>query len=104
MFYAESTFIQSRLSYLEAERQKQYLNEVSKEARAQTEETIEEYQNKYIKHRNEHEDYAVIHVHKIRFQYKNGKPTNNQPAKLKYDVSRGVYEDYIEEFKEDLFE
>ena len=59
LFYAESTYIQSRLSYLESERQKQYLNEVSKEARAQTEETIEEYQNKYIKHRNEHEDYIA---------------------------------------------
>ena len=44
-----------------------------------------------------------MHVQKIRFQYKNGKPTNNEPAKLKYDVRRGIYEEYIEEFKEDLF-
>ena len=55
------------------------------------------------RHRSESEDYAGIHVQKIRFQYKNGKPTNNEPAKLKYDVRRGVYEDYIEEFKENLF-
>ena len=56
---AESAYIQSRLSYLEAERQKQYLKEINKEARAQTEETIEEYQNKYLKHKNEHENYIA---------------------------------------------
>ena len=55
------------------------------------------------RHRTETDDYAGIHVQKIRFQYKNGKPTNNEPAKLKYDIRRGVYEEYIEEFKEDLF-
>ena len=55
------------------------------------------------RHKSDEEDYAGIHVHKIRFQYKNGRPTNSKPAKLKYDIRRGVYEEYIEEFKEDLF-
>ena len=55
------------------------------------------------RHRNSEEDYAGIHVHKIRFQYKNGKPNQNDPVKLKYDIARGKYYEYIEEPKENLF-
>ena len=56
------------------------------------------------RHRSDEEDYAGIHVYKIRFQYKNGKPNQNSPIKLKYDIVRGKYYEYIEEPKENLFE
>ena len=56
------------------------------------------------RHKTENDDYAGIHVHKIRFQYKNGKPNQGRPAKLKYNLANGKYYEYIEErFKEDLF-
>ena len=56
------------------------------------------------RHKSDDDDYAGIHVHKIRFQYKNGKPNQGSPAKLKYNLSTGKYYEYIEErFREDLF-
>ncbi len=55
------------------------------------------------RHKSEEEDYAGIHVHKIRFQYKNGKPNFGKPAKLKYNLKNGKYYEYIEEFKTDIF-
>ena len=55
------------------------------------------------RHKDEEEDYAGVHVHKIRFQYKNGKPNHGNPAKLKYNIKNGKYYEYIEEFKQDLF-
>ena len=56
------------------------------------------------RHRSEEEDYVGVHVHKIRFQYKNGQPTTGKaPAKLSYSVGSGTYGTYIEKFKENLF-
>ena len=57
------------------------------------------------RHRTEDSDYVGVHVHKIRFQYKNGQPTTGKPpAKLSYSVKNGTYGTYIKEFKENLFE
>ena len=53
------------------------------------------------RHRSEDEDYVGIHVHKIRFQYKNGKPG---VGKLNYNIKTGKYIEYEEQFKEALFE
>ena len=53
------------------------------------------------RHRSEDEDYVGIHVHKIRFQYKNGKPG---VGKLNYNIKTGKYIEHAEEFKEALFE
>jgi len=56
------------------------------------------------RHRSEEEDYVGVHVHKIRFQYKNGKPTvGKEPAKLNYNIGTGNYETYIPRVKEDIF-
>lgn len=56
------------------------------------------------RHRNEFEDYVGVHVNKIRFQYKNGKPTiGKPPVKLNYNVGSGTYETYIEPVEENLF-
>ena len=52
------------------------------------------------RHRSEDEDYVGVHVHKIRFQYKNGKPGD---SRLSYNVRSGCYETYIERPKENLF-
>jgi len=52
------------------------------------------------RHKNEDEDYVGIHVQKVRFQYKNGKPDT---AKLQYDLQTGRYYNY-EQFRENLFE
>ena len=52
------------------------------------------------RHRNEEQDYVGVHVNKIRFQHKNGKPGT---AKLRYNLKNGKYNEYIEEFKENLF-
>ena len=53
------------------------------------------------RHRDETEDYVGVHVHKIRFQYKNGKPGI---GKLNYDTNNGRYiDDYTERPKEALF-
>ena len=54
------------------------------------------------RHRSEDEDYVGIHVHKIRFQYKNGRPGM---GKLSYDIKGGGrYVEYQEEPKEALFD
>ena len=56
------------------------------------------------RHRSEDDDYVGVHVHKIRFQYKNGKPTTGkEPAKLNYNIRTGNYETYTPRFKEDIF-
>ena len=56
------------------------------------------------RHRSEEEDYVGVHVHKIRFQYKNGTPTvGKEPAKLNYNIGTGNYETYIPTVKEDIF-
>tara|TARA_R100000655_G_scaffold108196_2_gene159737 strand:+ start:3055 stop:4737 length:1683 start_codon:yes stop_codon:yes gene_type:complete len=57
------------------------------------------------RHKSDEDDYAGVHVHKIRFQYKNGKPNQGNPAKLKYNLTNGKYYEYFEEerFKENLF-
>ena len=56
------------------------------------------------RHRSLDDDYVGVHVHKIRFQYKNGKPTTgSEPAKLNYNVRTGNYETYIPRVKEDIF-
>ena len=52
------------------------------------------------RHRSEDEDYVGVHVHKIRFQYKNGKPGIGE---LNYNIKTGKYETYIERPSEDLF-
>jgi len=51
------------------------------------------------RHKDEDEDYVGIHVQKVRFQYKNGKPNT---AKLQYYLDNGRYADY-ESVKENLF-
>jgi len=51
------------------------------------------------RHKSEDEDYVGIHIHKIRFQYKNGKPGL---AKLQYNVKNGRYFEYTTE-KKSLF-
>jgi len=56
------------------------------------------------RHITQDEDYVGVHVHKVRFQYKNGKPTTGRPpVKLSYNIGNGTYGTYIEEFKENLF-
>ena len=56
------------------------------------------------RHITQDEDYVGVHVHKIRFQYKNGKPTTGRPpVKLSYNIGNGTYGTYIEKFKENLF-
>ena len=56
------------------------------------------------RHRSEDDDYVGVHIHKIRFQYKNGKPTSgSEPAKLNYNVRTGNYETYTSRIKEDIF-
>jgi len=56
------------------------------------------------RHITQDEDYVGVHIHKIRFQYKNGKPTTGRPpVKLSYNIGNGTYGTYIEEFKENLF-
>ena len=52
------------------------------------------------RHRSEDDDYVGVHVHKIRFQYKNGKPGI---GKLNYNIKTGKYETYIERPTENLF-
>ena len=53
---------------------------------------------------SEEEDYVGVHIHKIRFQYKNGTPTiGKEPAKLNYNIGTGNYETYIPRVKEDIF-
>ena len=52
------------------------------------------------RHRSEDDDYVGVHVHKIRFQYKNGKPGI---GKLNYNIRTGKYETYIERPTENLF-
>jgi twinkle protein len=52
------------------------------------------------RHKNEESDYVGVHVHKVRFQYKNGRPGK---GKLSYDVKNGRYYEHQEEFKEALF-
>jgi len=51
------------------------------------------------RHKDEDEDYVGVHVHKIRFQYKNGRPGM---GKLNYDIKNGKYGEYHES-KEGLF-
>ena len=57
------------------------------------------------RHKSDEDDFAGIHVHKIRFQYKNGKPNQGHPAKLKYNLTNGRYYEYFEQeqFKKNLF-
>lgn len=55
------------------------------------------------RHKNEDEDYVGVHVHKIRFQYKNGKPTQD-PARLNYNIKTSNYETYTNESKKVLFD
>ena len=52
------------------------------------------------RHRSEEDDYVGVHVHKIRFQYKNGQ---TGVGKLNYNVRTGKYETYIERVEENLF-
>jgi twinkle protein len=52
------------------------------------------------RHRSEDDDYVGVHVHKIRFQYKNGQPGD---CKLNYNIGSGTYETYTERPKENLF-
>ena len=52
------------------------------------------------RHRSEDDDYVGVHVHKVRFQYKNGKPGM---GKLNYNIKTGKYIHYDEKPKENLF-
>ena len=52
------------------------------------------------RHKTEFDDHVGVHVHKIRFQYKNGKPDT---AKLSYNIGSGNYVTYIEKSKENIF-
>ena len=52
------------------------------------------------RHRTDEDDYVGVHVHKIRFQYKNGKPG---VGKLNYNIKTGKYVYYEEKPTEDLF-
>ena len=52
------------------------------------------------RHRSEDDDYVGVHVHKIRFQYKNGQPGERR---LNYNIGSGTYETYTERPKENLF-
>ena len=52
------------------------------------------------RHRSEDDDYVGVHVHKIRFQYKNGK---TGVGKLNYNTRTGKYETHIERPTENLF-
>ena len=52
------------------------------------------------RHRDDNEDYVGIHVQKVRFQYKNGRPGD---AKLQYDIKNGRYHDYTDRPAEALF-
>jgi len=51
------------------------------------------------RHKSEDDDYVGVHVSKIRFQYKNGRPAI---AKLSYDIKTGKYYEY-ENIKSNLF-
>tara|TARA_R100001530_G_scaffold123757_2_gene91786 strand:+ start:294 stop:1964 length:1671 start_codon:yes stop_codon:yes gene_type:complete len=53
------------------------------------------------RHKNRDEDYVGVHVQKIRFQHKNGKPGS---GKLNYNVKTGKYTHYEERPRESLFE
>ncbi len=56
------------------------------------------------RHRSEDDDYVGVHIHKIRFQHKNGKPTTGfEPVKLNYNTRNGTYETYIKPIKEEIF-
>ena len=52
------------------------------------------------RHRDDESDYVGVHVNKIRFQYKNGKPGK---GKLNYDITNGRYGEYFDRPKEALF-
>tara|TARA_R110002020_G_scaffold73987_1_gene189656 strand:- start:14056 stop:15729 length:1674 start_codon:yes stop_codon:yes gene_type:complete len=52
------------------------------------------------RHKSEEDDYVGVHVHKVRFQYKNGQPGK---GKLNYDIKSGRYYEYTERPKENLF-
>ena len=52
------------------------------------------------RHKSEFDDHVGVHVHKIRFQYKNGKPDT---AKLSYNIGSGNYVTYIEKSEENIF-
>ena len=52
------------------------------------------------RHKDDNEDYVGIHVQKVRFQYKNGRPGD---AKLQYDIHNGRYNDYTDRPAEALF-
>ena len=52
------------------------------------------------RHKNRDEDYVGVHVQKIRFQHKNGKPGS---GKLNYNVKTGKYIHYEERPRESLF-
>ena len=51
------------------------------------------------RHKSQDDDYVGVHVSKIRFQYKNGRPAI---GKLNYDIKTGKYYEY-EETKSNLF-
>jgi twinkle protein len=51
------------------------------------------------RHKSQDDDYVGVHVSKIRFQYKNGRPA---VGKLNYDIKTGKYYEY-EETKSNLF-
>lgn len=51
------------------------------------------------RHKSQDDDYVGVHVSKIRFQYKNGRPADN---KLSYDIKTGRYSEYFEH-KTNLF-
>ncbi len=56
------------------------------------------------RHRSEDDDYVGVHIHKIRFQYKNGKPTTGkEPAKLNYNIRSGTYGTYTQTIEKNLF-
>ena len=52
------------------------------------------------RHKDEDDDYVGIHVSKIRFQYKNGRPGI---GKLNYDIKNGKYYEYEQRDAEILF-
>ena len=52
------------------------------------------------RHKDDTEDYVGVHVQKIRFQHKNGKPNT---AKLSYEIRSGRYGEYFQGSKENLF-
>ena len=52
------------------------------------------------RHKDDDDDYVGIHVQKIRFQYKNGRPGT---GKLNYDTKTGTYGTYIARDTKPLF-